>query len=97
MSVIKLQNNVIQSKGKNHMNESELIITVKYDTETRTVEGIVSVTSYNWIANVTTDLTRIFGEVYDEALNSMVDQINWDEEYLAYMESKPTLFEEVPA
>lgn len=84
---MKLTHSVIQTKSLQAVNESELLITVDYDPRTRSVEGVVSVKSHNWFKNVTTDLTHIFGEVFDEALNSMVDQINWDEEFLAHIDA----------
>lgn len=82
---MKLSHSVIQANRRG-INESELIVTVDYDPATRTVEGVKSIVAYNSIKNVTTDLTSIFGEVYDEALNSIVEQINWDDVFLAHID-----------
>lgn len=64
------------SKGK----ESSLIITVNYCPEKRDWESIVSVQVYNGKAVI--DITSIMSDVYDAALDSMMDQIDWNKVYL---------------
>lgn len=68
------------------INESELFITVDYDTATRSVESIKSVEVYNHIKNIKTDVTAIFSEQFDGALESMIDQIDWDEVFLSHID-----------
>ena len=91
--MILLTHNSIQTR-RSGINESELLVKVKFNEETRTVESIVSVQAYNWIKNVTTDLTHIFNDQHNSALEEMVENINWDEVYASYLESKPSLFNE---
>lgn len=76
---------IAQYKKKNMELESWLSITVDYDPKENTVEGIVEISTYNFDSRTTTDITAIMAEQFAGQLDSMIDSIDWREEYATYM------------
>jgi hypothetical protein len=84
MKTIKLTHTKSQdiiTKELGTIPQSDLSITVSYDPEERTVEEIISVCVFNWKTLETTDITHIMVEQFDQALENMIERIDWNEEY----------------
>lgn len=81
----KITKSIYQFKKLSDKRESCLSITVDYDPEYDTVDGIIEVTCYNCEKNVTTDITAIMAEQFSNELDKMIDSINWRQEYADQM------------
>lgn len=76
----KVSKTITQTNSRG-INESDLTLTVSYNPEERKVDYIYEVSTYNWQKNIHTDMTAIMKEHFEEALEVMIEGIDWAEEY----------------
>jgi hypothetical protein len=95
MKTIKLthtKEHFIITQDQQELPHSDLSITVEFDPSESTVDEIISVTVFNWKTLETTDITAIMVEQFEDALDKMIEGINWCEEYASHREEvKATL------
>lgn len=68
------------SKGQT---QSGFIINVDYNEVEHEVDSVISVQAYDYKTGTVTDLTYIFTEQYEAALDEMILRVDWNEIYLA--------------
>ena len=65
-------------------------LTVDFNPETRTVDGIIDVSAFDFISRVNLSLTEVFVHQFPDELDSMVNKVDWYEIYYILHKSHTT-------